>query len=138
MISAALRVETRPSRFVLVLIPAGVGLVAASLMAWPAPVWMRGLLLGVAVIYGLAVMSRYWHRGRLTIGIASAGTCRLRRPDGSGLEGHLAERWFVSPWLICLGIRPYGRRYTRHVAVFRDAVDPEDFRRLAARLRYPG
>lgn len=120
-----------------ILLGAGVLLVCLAALAWPAPVWLRVCLVLGAAVYTITAVIRHRRHGAMSIRVGSSGACSVQRGRGDALAGSLDPTWFASPWLICLGVRPHGRGRVRRIAVFRDAVSTEDFRRLAARLRYP-
>ena len=61
-------------------------------------------------------------------------SCRTRR--GEWLDCELLPSSFVSHRLTILNLRVRGTQQTRHVVLCRDNVDPTDFRRLRAWLRW--
>jgi len=58
----------------------------------------------------------------------------LELGDGSQYETHLLPSSYVSPWLVVLNFEKTNESKKRSVTLFRDALDPESFRRLRVRL----
>ena len=126
----ALEFQVRPGRIRRLLL-AGVFLLA--LMA----IFFSGL--GLAAVLGLAFLTAgaAWLSGRCQarrVRLGPGPGILLELSGGKTVAGRLAGTPFVSPWFVGLGIQPFaGRRC--HVGLFRDQLEPDAFRRLAARLR---
>ena len=58
----------------------------------------------------------------------------LELRDGTQYETQLLPSSYVSPWLVVLNFDKTTYSKIRLVTLFRDALDPESFRRLRARL----
>lgn len=60
----------------------------------------------------------------------------LQTRNGLWHDARLLETTYVSPFLSVLNLRITGRLVPRHMLIVKDNVDPEDFRRLRAWLRW--
>jgi toxin CptA len=114
----------------------------AAGMIWMVP-WPYGARLGLlAALAGSAVF--YLRRDGLRamahsiVALRLASDCRveIQTRRGEWLEGELLGTTFVTPGLAVVNMKPRERRFARHVVIFPDAVDPEDFRRLRVLLRW--
>lgn len=121
-------VEPRPSRALraLVVVAHAGAWIALVPLGWP---WAGAgaVLLGAAAVTEWRLLGAagrlLWHAdGQWTL----AG-------DGAGPAWRLARATFVSPWVVVLVLRD-GRR-VRRLALARDGVPAEQWRRLRARLR---
>ncbi len=63
------------------------------------------------------------------------GCCSVRRGPAGVWQTCTLVQAVVHPWLVILLLRSEGRRWPSGLAIAADAVDPEPFRRLRARLR---
>ena len=101
---------------------------------------LPGWLLLALLVVTLASLRRSWslhvtrrHPAairRFTWG--SGLQCTLRRQDGAGQAGVLAEQAFVMPWLVILYFRQGRQR--RSLFILPDMLSRESFRRLRVRL----
>ena len=98
------------------------------------------------LVFALIVLSvivwRTWRRtigSRRCIGIQreSSGQWRLAYEDGTSLNARLLPvQSHVQNCVVILCFRIEGRFMRQYVAIFRDAVDSESFRRLRVYLRW--
>jgi len=85
-----------------------------------------------------AAALRDWRRTRAASALCwhPDGRWSVPRPDGDPVILDLDGTTVVTPWLVVLVLR--SGRSRRRVALARDAVPAEDWRRLRARLRVQG
>lgn len=96
------------------------------------PLWLKGtILLGV-------VTSAVYHRYTLqrtipcTLVVEPEGGVNLREADGRRFSGHILSDSLSTPHLVILHLRADKAKKT--LLIFRDATDPESFRRLRVTL----
>ncbi len=114
----------------------GAGLLTA-LLPWPG--WVQAALLGGVAASALqGVRQHAWRRGPgapTGFEIDTDGEYFVRRGAGEWLACRYAES-FLSPWLVIVRLIPEGRRRPVNVLLAADAVAPEQFRELRARLHF--
>lgn len=122
-------VGTSRQRTVLATLAAACALLAAVITGWQAFALTAGMAAAVAL---------YQSRipGIRSVLFGPDGRIRLRYAQGQEHSGTLDGSAFVSPFYIGFRIRTRDGR-GRSAGLFRDAVGDEDFRAIAARLRYP-
>ena len=123
----------------------GLALIASHLGAvlltvqLPWPAWVQTVLVGGIVASALHGIRRHaWRRGpgALTgLEIDTDGDYYVRRDAGDWLPCRYAES-FLSSWLVIVRLIPEGRRRPVSVLLAADAVPPEQFRELRARLHF--
>ena len=110
-------------------------LVALVPLAWP----LKGLFWVALAVSAVETWRRY---GARTVRAAVTGFeldregyCSVRwGPEGVWQAYEVAQA-VVHPWLVILLLRKEGRRRPLGLVIVADAVEPEPFRRLRARLR---
>lgn len=58
----------------------------------------------------------------------------LELNDGTQYETYLLPSSYISPWLVVLNFNKVENQRNRSITLFRDALDPESFRRLRVRM----
>lgn len=112
-------------------------LVALVPMAWP----LKGLFWVALVASAVEIWRRYGARTARAavtgLELDREGYCSVRRgPEAEGVwQAYEVAQAVVHPWLVILLLRSEGRRRPLGLAIAADAVEPEPFRRLRARLR---
>ncbi|TNF35088.1 MAG: hypothetical protein EP315_06405 [Gammaproteobacteria bacterium] len=88
-------------------------------------------LLGVVIIYiGIRAEQKYNYKQRL---IWDKENHWKIRTDSAESDARLSKGSYISPWLAILRFRTRHDE-TQSVVIFRDAIHPEQFRRLRVRL----
>lgn len=109
----------------------------AVLLPWPT--WFQAMLVGGIVASALHVVRRHaWRRGPGAVTgleIDTDGDYFICRDAGDWLPCRYVES-FLSPWLVIVRLTPEGRRRPVSVLLAADAVAPEEFRELRARLHF--
>lgn len=109
----------------------------AALLPWP--VWVQTALVGgiaASAIHG--VRRHAWRRGPGAVTgleIDTDGDYFVRRDAGDWLACRYVES-FLSLWLVIVRLIPEGRRRPVNILLARDAVEPNAFRELRARLHF--
>ncbi len=110
-------------------------LVALVPLAWP----LKGLLWAVLVVSAAEIWRRYGARtARSAITgfeLDREGYCSVRRRPEDAWQAYEVAQAVVHPWFVILLLRREGRRWPLGLVIAADAVEPESFRRLRARLR---
>lgn len=111
--------------------------VSLALVATLAGAWLMpsGLLVGVLLLAGMAVVVAQWRRqpARLALRLGAGGWV-LMEADGSQSPVELAPRqWLFGP-LLLLSLRRPGQWLPRQVWISRDAMAPGDYRLLCRAL----
>lgn len=122
-------IDTSRLSTALVTLAATCALLAAAMTGWQTFALTAGMAAAVALY-----QSRIPEIRAVLFGPNSR--IRLRYGQGREFSGTLDGPAFVSPFYIGFRIRT-GEGQGRSVGLFRDAVGEEDFRAIAARLRYP-
>jgi hypothetical protein len=112
---------------------------ALLVVVLPWPVWVQTMLVGGITASAFQEIRRHAGRrgpGALTgLEIDTDGDYFMRREAGDWLPCRYAES-FLSPWLVVVRLIPEGRRWPVSVLLAADAVPPEQFRELRARLHF--
>lgn len=117
------------------------GHLGAALLAVPLPLpaLVLTVLIGGIVASGIHGARRHaWRRGSGAVPgfeIDNDGDYFVRRDTGDWLPCRYVES-FLSPWLVIVRLIPEGRRRPVSVLLAADAVAPEEFRELRARLHF--
>jgi toxin CptA len=135
----ALRIELDASR-TLACALAGAHVLAAGAVLASVP--LQGALLACV---GLAA-SGCWTIGRhallrspralTSLELRAECECRATQRDGRSVQCRILGSSYVSTRLIVLHLREPGRRRVRRIALLRDSIGAEPFRRLRVRLRW--
>ncbi|NMQ20441.1 hypothetical protein E4P82_15320 [Candidatus Competibacter phosphatis] len=133
---AALNIEPRPSRILLIGSGVAHGLAGVAAIVASVPLWAKaGLLVGIGLSLAWIGYRYGWRRGGGFISRVELldGRWRLETGDGirhpAGLTGGYAQ-----PGIVVLNFRLEGG-WRRSVALLPDAVDSETLRRLRVWLR---
>lgn len=132
-------INIRVSRLLSLVVAAShLGAVALILLI-PLPIGVQALLVGalLASLYQ-AVMRHALRRGPgavTDLEIDTDGEYALRRGAGDWTPCRYVES-FLSPWLVIVRLRPEGGRRAVNIVLARDAVEPNAFRELRARLHF--
>ncbi len=135
-----LTIAVGPSRWLAGLLAGMHGFAAALLWLAPLPHWLAVLLMPV-------FLGSAWHTLRRDgfrtlrhslIGLRLDADCRceFQTRTGAWHEAALLGSSFVAPHLTVLNLKPAGGRLARHLVIFPDAVNAEDFRRLRVWLKW--
>ncbi len=138
--AAPLAIALRPSWRLAYLLGAAhlaaVGAVVVLDLSW----WLTIPLVLALIAHGAAQAARVALLRRadsvVAVEAGRASGVPFRTRDGVWHEGRLLGSSYVSPGLTILNLKPAGARGVRHVVIFSDAVDPDDFRRLRVWLRW--
>ena len=110
-------------------------LVAFVPLAWP----LKGLFWVALVASAVETWRRYGARTARSaitgLELDHEGYCSVRRRPEDAWQAYEVAQAVVHPWLVILLLRKEGRRRPLGLVIAADAVEPEPFRRLRARLR---
>jgi toxin CptA len=114
----------------------------AAAMLWlaPLPHWLAALLMPV-------LLGSVWHALRrdgfralqhslIALRLDEDCRCEFQTRTGIWHEAALLGTSFVSPYLTVLNLKPPDGRLVKHLVIFPDAVNAEDFRRLRVWLKW--
>lgn len=107
----------------------GCALAAAAVQSWAA-LWT------VLALIGAGAWISVRHPRVRNVSLEADERIRITCRNGDEFTGSLSGSAFVSPAYIGFRVRRRDGQ-TRTVGLFRDAMQSTDFRRMAARLRYP-
>jgi toxin CptA len=136
--------QIRVAPSLLIAIAVGASHLLAGVLLWLAPIPVAGRALfafaiAASLVYFMA-RDALLHAADsiVALEIRERGgiACRTRRGDWH--ECDLLGSTFVSPLVTVVGLRPTGRRRTRHVVLVPDNVQRDEFRRLRVWLRWKG
>jgi toxin CptA len=116
------------------------GIAAALLWLVPIPALGRAvftLAIAISLVYVLA-RDATLHAAHAIVALEfdDGGTVFFQTRGGRRVECELLGSSYVSPGLTVVSMRPRGRGGTRRVVLVEDNVEPRDFRRLRAWLRW--
>jgi toxin CptA len=116
------------------------GIAAALLWLVPIPALGKAaftLAIAISLVYLLA-RDATLHAAHAIVALEldDSGTVCFQTRSGRRVECELMGSSYVSPSLTVVSMRPRGRGGTRRVVLVEDNVEPRDFRRLRARLRW--
>ena len=120
---------------------AGMHVFAAALF-WlaPLPHWLAVLLTAVLLGSAWHTLRRHGFRTLLHSLIAlrldADCRCEFQTRAGAWHEAALLGSSFVAPYLTVLNLKPAEGRLMKHLVIFPDAVNAEDFRRLRVWLKW--
>ncbi len=135
-----LTIAVGPSRRLAGLLVGMHGFAAAMLWLVPLPHWFAALLMPV-------FLGSAWHtlrrdgfrtlpRSLMALRLDADCRCEFQTRAGAWHEAALLGSSFVAPYLTVLNLKPAGGRLAKHLVIFPDAVDAEDFRRLRVWLKW--
>ena len=137
---AAQRIAVGPSALIAVAV--SIVHVGAAAVLWLVPIPVLGkavftLAIALSLVYFMARDAALHAPGAivaLELGEQGAIACQTR--DGAWLNCELLGSTYVSPGMTVVNLRARGWGGQRRVILVPDNVDPEDFRRLRAWLRW--
>ena len=112
------------------------------LLVWlmPLPFWLMGItsivLLASAVFYFKRDGLLAFPHSIIALQVHSDCQCEIKSRQGEWIEAELLGTSFVAPYLTVLNFKVAGKRLARHIVIFPDAVDSEDFRQLRVLLKW--
>jgi toxin CptA len=106
----------------------------------PLPHWLAILLTAALLGSAWSTLRRHGFRtlrhSLIALRLDADCRCEFQTRAGAWHEAALLGSSFVSPYLTVLNLKPAGGRLVKHLVIFPDAVNAEDFRRLRVRLKW--
>ena len=104
-------------------------------LPWPGRLFLLGLVVLSGRYYWKQVIQRQPPKSIKRLTWRADGEWLLERVTGEKLTAELLPNAYVHPWLVTLALRDGASGEKIRLALFRDALDAELFRRLRVRLR---
>lgn len=115
---------------------------SSLLLIWlmPLSLWVKLLispaLLASAVFYLKRDALLTFQNSTIALQVHSDCQCEIQNQQGEWEDAELLGTSFVAPYLTVLNFKIAGKHNAKHVVIFPDAIDSEQFRKLRVLLKW--